>query len=72
MDEKIFENYLYTPSEPDLIIRTGGENRTSNFLIWQSNYSEWFFLEKTWPEFEKEDLLKVLEEYKTRDKRHGK
>ena len=58
--------------EPDIIIRTGGEKRTSNFLIWQSWYSEWFFLEKTWPEFEKKDLLNIIEEYKKRERRFGK
>ncbi|MFC2135632.1 polyprenyl diphosphate synthase [Bacteroidota bacterium] len=72
INEEIFENYLYSPDEPDLIIRTGGEKRTSNFLIWQSNYSEWFFLEKTWPEFEKEDLIKVIDEYSQRERRFGK
>jgi tritrans,polycis-undecaprenyl-diphosphate synthase [geranylgeranyl-diphosphate specific] len=72
VNESIFQNYLYTPSEPDLIIRTGGDNRTSNFLIWQSNYSEWFFLEKCWPEIEKEDFIKVIEEFQQRERRFGK
>jgi tritrans,polycis-undecaprenyl-diphosphate synthase [geranylgeranyl-diphosphate specific] len=72
INEEVFSKNLYMESEPDIIIRTGGEKRTSNFLIWQSNYSEWFFLEKTWPEFEKEDLLKVIEEYKQRERRFGK
>lgn len=72
INEEIFENYLYTVDEPDLIIRTGGDNRTSNFLIWQSNYSEWFFLEKTWPEFEKEDFVKVVEEFQSRERRFGR
>jgi len=58
--------------EPDLIIRTGGDKRTSNFLIWQSHYAEWFFLEKMWPEFEKEDLIQVIEEFKTRERRFGR
>jgi tritrans,polycis-undecaprenyl-diphosphate synthase [geranylgeranyl-diphosphate specific] len=72
INEDIFQNYLYTPDEPDLIIRTGGDHRTSNFLIWQSNYSEWFFLEKTWPEFEKEDLVKVIDKFNNRERRFGK
>lgn len=67
-----FSEHLYTSSEPDIIIRTGGEKRTSNFLPWQSIYSEWFFLDKTWPEFEKEDLVKILEEFKTRERRFGR
>ena len=72
VDEKIFSKYLYLQSEPDLIIRTGGARRTSNFLIWQSWYSEWFFVEKFWPEFEKEDLIKIIEEYKKRERKFGK
>ena len=72
IDEETMKNYLYLNSEPDLIVRTGGDNRTSNFLIWQSNYSEWFFTEKTWPEFEKEDLIKIIEEFKLRERRFGK
>jgi len=55
INEESFSKNLYMEDEPDLIIRTGGEKRTSNFLIWQSHYSEWMFLEKMWPEFEKED-----------------
>ena len=70
--EENFEKYLYTRSEPDMIVRTGGEMRTSNFLPWQSNYSEWFFLDKTWPEFDKTDFLKVLEEYGERERRFGR
>lgn len=72
INEKTFAKNLYLDREPDLIIRTGGEKRTSNFLPWQSIYSEWVFLEKTWPEFEKEDLIKVIEEYKQRQRRFGK
>ena len=72
IDEKVFSEYLQLQSQPDLIIRTGGERRTSNFLIWQSWYSEWFFLDKYWPEFEKEDLAKVLGEFDQRERRFGK
>lgn len=72
IDEQIFSQYLQLQAEPDLIIRTGGERRTSNFLPWQSWYSEWFFLDKYWPEFEKEDLIKVLEEFNLRGRRFGR
>ncbi len=72
INEEVFSENLYMDHEPDLIIRTGGEKRTSNFLIWQSWYSEWTFLEKTWPEFEKEDLIKAIEDYSERERRFGK
>ena len=68
----VFEKYLYTNSEPELIIRTGGDHRTSNFLIWQSWYSEWLFLDKFWPEFEKADLETALQDYENRERRFGK
>ncbi len=58
--------------DPDLIIRTGGEQRISNFLPWQSVYSELFFLKTYWPAFTTEDLKKVLDEYATRERRMGK
>ncbi|MBI4738948.1 di-trans,poly-cis-decaprenylcistransferase [Candidatus Woesearchaeota archaeon] len=69
INEEVFSKNLYTDHEPELIIRTGGDHRTSNFLIWQSWYSEWFFLEKTWPEFEKEDLVAVVNEFGQRQRR---
>lgn len=72
INEKTFSKNLYTTDEPELVIRTGGEKRTSNFLIWQSNYSEWIFLEKRWPEFEKKDLMACLKEYSKRERRFGK
>ena len=71
INEKTFSRCLYMEDEPDLIIRTGGAHRTSNFLVWQSVYSEWVFLEKTWPEFEKEHLLKAIKDYSVRDRRFG-
>jgi|SRR3989344_2804360 len=71
INEETFSKNLYFNDEPDLIIRTGGERRTSNFLIWQSHYSEWIFLEKFWPEFEKEDLIQAIDEYKKRERRFG-
>jgi tritrans,polycis-undecaprenyl-diphosphate synthase [geranylgeranyl-diphosphate specific] len=72
INEETFSRCLYMNDEPDLIIRTGGEQRTSNFLIWQAAYSELYFLEKTWPEFEKEDLITAIDEYTRRDRRFGK
>ncbi|MEK6953322.1 MAG: polyprenyl diphosphate synthase [Nanoarchaeota archaeon] len=72
VDEKVFEENLYMKDKPEMIIRTSGERRTSGFLLWQSDYAEWFFVEKYWPEFEKEDFIKCIEEYKKRDRRFGK
>ena len=72
VDTKVIEDNLYITSEPDLIIRTGGEKRTSNFLSWQAGYSEWMFLDKMWPEFEKEDLVECIEEFKGRKRNFGK
>lgn len=57
--------------DPDIIIRTGGEKRLSNFLLWQGAYSELFFLDKLWPDFSKKDLEAVLEEYAARERRMG-
>ncbi len=67
-----FESHLLLKSEPDLIIRTGGEHRTSNFLPWQSSYSEWVFVKKLLPEFEQEDFKKIIKEYSQRERRFGK
>ncbi len=67
-----FESQLFLRSQPDLIIRTGGEYRTSNFLPWQSTYSEWFFVSKLLPEFEREDFQQILHEYTSRERRFGK
>jgi len=72
VDEELISNYLMLNSEPDMIIRTGGDHRTSNFLAWQSIYSEWFFVDKTWPEFEKEDYVKCIDEFVSRERRFGK
>lgn len=73
INEELITENLYIKNDPDLIIRTSGEQRTSNFLPWQSIYSEWFFLKKSWPEIEKEDLIEVLKEYKNnRKRRFGK
>jgi len=72
VNEDLIEQNLYLQSEPDMIIRTGGEKRSSNFLAWQSGYSEWFFLDKMWPEFEREDLIECIEEFKKRKRNFGK
>lgn len=70
--EDMLEKNLYLPTNVDLIIRPGGEQRTSNFLTWQSTYAEWIFLEKMWPEFTKEDLIACINEYHQRERRFGK
>jgi tritrans,polycis-undecaprenyl-diphosphate synthase [geranylgeranyl-diphosphate specific] len=72
IDEKEIGRHLWLDSAPDLILRTGGEQRTSNFLPWQGIYSELIFIEKFWPEIEKEDLIACIEEYKNRERRFGK
>jgi len=70
--EKEFNQYLYNSSEPDIVIRTGGVIRTSNFLPWQTIYSEWFFLDKTWPEFTLDDYKNIVEDFYKRERRFGK
>lgn len=72
INEEVFSKNLYNESEPDLIIRTGGEQRTSGFLIWQGSYAELFFCDSFWPEFSKEDFNNVLEAYSKRDRRFGR
>lgn len=69
-----FVDYLYTPEVPpvDLIIRTSGEQRLSNFMLWRSAYSELLFVDKHWPDFKAEDLDSALEEYASRQRRYGK
>lgn len=74
IDENSFNQFLWTTNipDPDLVIRTGGEKRLSNFLLWQITYSELFFSDTLWPDFSKEEFLKILEEFGERDRRHGK
>ena len=72
INENLITKNLYLKNEPDLVIRPGGEVRLSNFLIWQSTYSELFFIDKLWPEFTKNDLIKILNEFKKRERRFGK
>ncbi len=73
IDEKLFGDYLYTAGFPDvdLVIRTGGEIRTSNFLIWQAAYSEYYFTAVLWPDFNEEELDKALLTYSQRQRRFG-
>lgn len=72
--ENVFERYLWTKDlpDPDLIIRTGGEKRISNFLIWQMAYSELYFSKKFWPDFTTKDLSRILKDYQKRERRFGK
>ena len=76
IDEKLFEKFLYTShlpkQDPDLIIRTSGEERLSGFLLWQSDYSELCFLDIYWPEFRKIDLLRAIRTFQIRKRRFGK
>ena len=72
INEEVFSKNLYIDSEPDLIIRTSGEQRTSGFLLWQGSYAEFHFSQKLWPEFEKEDLVKAIADYNNRERRFGK
>ena len=73
IDEKVFESYLDTHGipDPDLLIRTSGEQRLSNYLLWQLAYSEFYFTDVHWPDFTKEELVKAIEEYNHRKRRFG-
>ena len=73
IDENLISKNLYTKEQPDpdLVIRTGGELRTSNFLPWQSVYSELYFTNKYWPDFKNDDLLEAIAEYQKRNRRFG-
>ncbi|MBQ8789867.1 MAG: isoprenyl transferase [Ruminiclostridium sp.] len=73
IDEAFFDNYLYTRGIPpaDLIIRPSGEQRTSNFLVWQAAYAELVFMDVLWPDFSKKDLMTACEEYMSRNRRFG-
>jgi undecaprenyl diphosphate synthase len=74
IDESMFAHYLYSHNipDPDLVIRTAGESRLSNFLIWQSAYSEFYFTPVLWPDFGLKDVEEALSEYKLRKRRFGK
>ena len=73
IDEHLFSQYLYThgQNDPDLIIRTAGEKRLSNFLLWQSAYSELYFVEKNWPDFTQSDLVEALNYFNSRKRKFG-
>jgi undecaprenyl diphosphate synthase len=73
IDEKLFNSYLYTAGLPDvdLVIRTGGELRISNFLMWQAAYSEYYFTDVLWPDFDKTEVEKALLSYSQRQRRFG-
>lgn len=73
IDEELVSKYLYTYGipDPDLIIRTAGEMRLSNFLIWQSAYSEYYFTDRSWPDFDREEVRKALQAYSHRQRRFG-
>jgi undecaprenyl diphosphate synthase len=71
--EAVISNYLFTVGvpDPDLIVRTSGEMRISNFLIWQAAYAEWYVTPTYWPDFDKEELRKAIVDYGHRDRRYG-
>ena len=73
IDEKIFSGRLYTAGQPDpdLLIRTSGEMRVSNFLLWQISYAEFYVTETLWPDFDENEFNKAIEEYNKRDRRFG-
>lgn len=73
IDEEVFENFLYTKNipDPDLIIRPSGEQRISNFLLWQCAYSEFWYSNVCWPDFKEEHLRKAIYDYQQRDRRYG-
>jgi undecaprenyl diphosphate synthase len=73
VSEEMISSYLDTAGmpDPDLLIRTSGEERLSNFLMWQLAYSEFYFTDVLWPDFTKEELVKAIEAYNSRDRRFG-
>ena len=73
IDEQVFWGYLDTHDipDPDLLIRTSGELRLSNYLLWQLAYTEFYFTDVPWPDFTKEELAKAIEQYNARDRRYG-
>ena len=74
INEEVFSNHLYLEGapDPDLVIRTGGEFRLSNYLLWQAAYSEFFVSKTLWPDFTKEEFLEAVAFYQTRERRLGK
>jgi len=74
INSELIADHLYTKKipDPDLLIRTSGEMRISNFLLWQISYSEIFFTETLWPDFGKDELLEIIKDYQSRERRFGK
>ncbi len=74
IDQQLFGDHLYTAGQPDpdLLIRTGGEQRLSNFLLWQASYAEIYFTETMWPDFRKQAYLQALADFQRRERRFGK
>ena len=74
IDAKMFSEMLYTQAmpDPDLVIRTSGEQRISNYLLWQIAYSELFFTKTLWPDFNKDELTAIINDFKIRERRYGK
>jgi undecaprenyl diphosphate synthase len=73
LDEKLFAGYLYDPElpDPDLVIRTSGELRISNFLLWEMAYSELYVTDVLWPDFDENELAKALDSFGSRKRRFG-
>jgi undecaprenyl diphosphate synthase len=73
LDEKVFSGYLFTDGipDPDFLIRTSGEMRISNFLLWQLAYTELYFTDVNWPDFDAAQLYKALKDYQDRERRFG-
>ncbi len=73
VDEEMFARYLYAPEVPpiDVVVRTSGEQRISNFMLWRCAYSEFIFLEKFWPDMRPSDVRDIIETYNQRGRRHG-
>ncbi len=74
IDMKTFSSLLYTAGmpDPDLLVRTSGEYRISNYLLWQMAYTEMYFSQILWPDFSENELKKIIEEYEKRERRYGK
>eukprot|EP00767_Chilomastix_cuspidata_P000438 gnl/Chilomastix_cuspidata/11076.p1 GENE.gnl/Chilomastix_cuspidata/11076~~gnl/Chilomastix_cuspidata/11076.p1 ORF type:complete len:140 (+),score=19.41 gnl/Chilomastix_cuspidata/11076:56-421(+) len=74
IDETLFSDFLYTKGfpDPDILIRTSGEMRLSNFMMWQLSYAELFFTDTLWPDFSREEFIDIIKKYQNRDRRFGK
>ncbi len=74
IDEQLFSNLLYTKDipDPDMVVRTSGEQRVSNYLLWQLAYAEFYFSEVLWPDFDRGELEKIIMNFNTRERRYGK